>query len=107
MNIDFYKWAIEKAERFTLNGDQLVFPEGGCELFNEHLLGLRVWELVWEPLLFQMACEALHISFYWEPDLEGWYWGYEDAPSVMRPVKSLTEAHKAALMGVFEQKQEK
>ena len=56
--LDYIEWLVGLAKGFTLNGDQLVFPEGGCETFNEELLYLRVWRLVWFPLLLIKASDA-------------------------------------------------
>lgn len=60
MDIDKIKWMVGYAEGFSLNGDQLIFPEGGVETLTEELLKLRVWKLVWEPLLNQRAIEGIN-----------------------------------------------
>lgn len=60
-NLDYIKWLISQAEGFTLNGDQLIFPEGGVETFSEYLIGLKVWKLVWFPLLLLRAADSLMI----------------------------------------------
>ena len=60
MNIDFIKWLVEKAEGFKLNSDQLIFPEGGIETFEDHLFTLKVWKLVWYPLLLHGAFEGVN-----------------------------------------------
>lgn len=57
-NLDYIEWLIGQAKGFILKGDQLIFPEGGIETFDEHLISLRVWELVWFPLLLVMAHDA-------------------------------------------------
>ena len=59
-NIELIKFMVSHAEGFELNGDQLIFPESGIETFDEHLLTLRVWELVWYPLLLQRAIEGVN-----------------------------------------------
>ncbi len=63
MNIDFIKYYVPYTEGFTLNGDQLIFPEGGIETLTEELLELPVWEKVWEPLFLQRAIEGVNKKY--------------------------------------------
>ena len=60
--LDYIEWLVEHAEGFNLNGDQLFFPEGGCEPLNEELTYLTVWKLVWFPLLLVMAHDASRLD---------------------------------------------
>jgi len=57
-NLDYIEWLVGMAEGFTMNGDHLIFPEDGIENFDEHLISLRVWKLVWFPLLLVKAYDA-------------------------------------------------
>ena len=61
-DIEYVKWLVDKAIGFELNEDQLIFPEGGIETLTGHLLTLRVWKLVWFPLLLLRASDFYKIG---------------------------------------------
>ena len=65
-NIEFIKKCIPFADGFELHADQLIFPEAGIETLNDYLLDLKVWKLVWEPLLLQRTIEGLNrANIHW------------------------------------------
>ena len=102
----FIKWKVSYAEGFELNEDQLIFPEGGVETLTEELLKLKVWKLVWNPLLNQKAIEGWNLSspkyYIQQSDYICIHDDY-NAPCDFKNMPISDQAKEAALKYIYEQ----